>query len=238
MQEFDILSAMESLEEQLGYKFSNKSILENALSHSSYVNEKKLSTDNNEKMEFFGDSILSFVISEHLFERLTLHKEGSLSKIRAAIVCEKSLSTIARKIDLGSSILLGKGELNSGGQKRISILADTIEAVIAAVFLDSGIESAKKVILKLFSESIEDAIDGNVFKDYKTTFQELIQKQEPLKKIEYKIIAEQGPDHNKIFTSALFIGDEKISEGKGKSKKEAQMDAARIALEIVKDETR
>lgn len=221
---------IEKFEEILNYKFKDKSLLVQALSHSSYANEKKKSRVSNERLEFLGDSVLSIVVSQYLFEHLTHIAEGELTKLRASLVCEKSLYLFAKQIHLGDFILLGKGEENTGGRERTSILADAFEAVIAAIFLDGGLESASKHILRFIPEDIQ-RLKKPAFSDFKTILQEIVQKN-PEEKAEYVLAGEEGPDHDKRFVVEVHLNSNVIGEGTGKSKKEAEQMAAKQALEI------
>ena len=226
---------IEKFEEILNYKFKDRSLLVQALSHSSYANEKKKSIVSNERLEFLGDSVLSIVVSQYLFEHLTHIAEGELTKLRASLVCEKSLYLFAKQIDLGKFILLGKGEENTGGRERTSILADAFEAVIAAIFLDGGLEAASKHILRFIPEDIQ-RLKKPVFSDFKTILQEIVQKN-PEEKAEYVLAGEEGPDHDKRFVVEVHLNSNVIGEGIGKSKKEAEQMAAKQALELMGYET-
>ena len=181
---------LEEFQGKIRYYFNDKELLIEALSHSSYANEKRKGRNSNERLEFLGDSVLSIVVSQYLFEHFTHLPEGELTKIRASLVCEKSLYEFAKQIDLGEHILLGKGEENTGGRERVSILADAFEAVIAAVFLDGGLEAARRHILKFIPKDIDDRKPVS-FSDHKTILQEIIQKN-PEEKVEYKLV--DSPD--------------------------------------------
>lgn len=222
---------IESFEREIRYNFKRKGLLIEALSHSSYANEKKKSRKSNERLEFLGDSVLSIVVSQYLFEHFTHLPEGELTKIRASLVCEKSLYEFAKQINLGKHILLGKGEENTGGRQRISILADAFEAVIAAIFLDGGLEAAEKHILRFVPDDI-DSRKSVSFSDHKTILQEVIQKN-PEEKVEYKLVGQSGPDHNKAFKVQVYLNSNVIGTGIGKSKKEAEQMAAKEALELM-----
>lgn len=226
---------IEKFEEILNYKFKDRGLLVQALSHSSYANEKKKSRVSNERLEFLGDSVLSIVVSQYLFEHLTHIAEGELTKLRASLVCEKSLYLFAKQIDLGKFILLGKGEENTGGRERTSILADAFEAVIAAIFLDGGLEAASKHILRFIPEDIQ-RLKKPAFSDFKTILQEIVQKN-PEEKAEYVLAGEEGPDHDKRFVVEVHLNSNVIGEGIGKSKKEAEQMAAKQALELMGYET-
>lgn len=221
----DIITRFENI---IDYKFNNKEYILEALTHSSYSNENK-DFQFNERVEFLGDSVLSIVISEYLFKNETTLPEGELTKLRANIVCEESLSEVSKKIELGTHMLLGKGEEATGGRERVSILADAVEAVIAAIYLDGGIESARKFVLTQMDEIIQDSIKGRIFRDYKTHLQEVIQSQGETNII-YDLVEEIGPDHNKKFVMQVKLNDEVLGTGEGKSKKEAEQSAAKQAL--------
>ncbi len=225
---------MKELQERIGYSFKNEKLLEEALTHSSYTNGKHLKS--NERLEFLGDSVLSIVVSKYLFENLTNMPEGQLTKIRAGVVCENALYPFARKIDLGKYIFLGKGEEMTGGRDRHSILADAFEALIAAIYLDGGIEAARSFILP-FLPPLDKLKDGKfLLGDYKTVLQEIIQ-QNPEEKIAYEIAAESGQAHNKQFTANVLLNGQVIGTGVGKSKKEAEQNAAREAIGLMGYET-
>ena len=211
---------LEDFEKKINYTFKDKNLLFVALSHSSFANEKRKLRHSNERLEFLGDSVLSIVVSQYLFEHFTHLPEGELTKIRASLVCEKSLYEFAKEIDLGEHLFLGKGEENTGGRERTSILADAFEAVIAAVFLDGGLEAAKKHILRFIPKDI-DSRKSVSFSDHKTILQEIIQKN-PEEKVEYKLVGQSGPDHNKAFKVQVCLNSNVIGTGIGKSKKEAE----------------
>ncbi len=219
---------MNGLEKKIGYEFKDKRLLQLALSHSSYANEKAEKA-NNERLEFLGDSVLGFITAEYLYSVLSGRPEGELTKIRANAVCEKSLAVFANEISLGDYILLGKGEMLTGGRERPSILSDAFEAVIAAIYLDGGIEEAKKFVLRFVSKSNTDTV---AVTDYKTLLQEVIQKN-PDEHLTYHLAAEAGPDHNKEFTVEVYLNSNCIGTGKGHSKKKAEQAAAKEALELM-----
>jgi ribonuclease III len=223
-----ILSNISKFEDIIKYKFKNKEYILEALTHSSYSNENK-SYSFNERLEFLGDSVLGIVISDYLFKNEQELPEGELTKLRANIVCEESLSDVAKDINLGSHILLGRGEEATGGRERASILADAFEAVIAAIYLDGGIEYAKLFVLDHMKEIIQDSIKGRIFRDYKTHLQEVIQSKGE-SNIVYNLVEEIGPDHNKRFVMQVKLDDEVLGRGEGKSKKEAEQSAAKQAL--------
>lgn len=218
---------MTDTEKKIGYKFKNRALLENALTHSSYANEKKC--DNNERLEFLGDSVLSVIVSKYLYNRLPQMREGDLSKLRASLVCEQSLDVFARRIGLDKALKLGHGEEISGGRKRPSIVSDAFEAVLAAIYLDSDLYTATEWLFSNIKNDIENAIHGNHVEDYKTKLQEILQKRNNAE-ISYEIINEEGQDHLKTFTASVKMGDRVLGTGKGHSKKEAEQHAAKMAI--------
>jgi len=218
------------LEKILAYTFLNKEFLNQALCHSSYANEQTGDSFNgNERLEFLGDAVLEEVISAFLYSALPKATEGELSKIRAAIVCEKSLALAAKQKDIPKYIKLGKGEELCGGRNRDSIISDCVEAIFGAVFLDGGREAAKKVIESFLKENINLALCGRLSQDAKSELQEQLQKI-GINNIVYNIINETGPAHNRYFEAAVLIGDKEIGRGEGKSKQSAQTQAAIKAL--------
>ena len=220
-------------EEKLGYSFKDKNLLELALTHSSYANENKLKK-NNERFEFLGDSVLGFVTAEYLFTEYKNRPEGEMTKLRAAVVCEKSLFKFAEQIDLGKYILLGRGEDSTGGRNRPSVVSDAFEAVVAAIYLDGGMEAVKPYILRFIKDAVKREAS---FKDNKSLLQEEIQKVKG-NTLTYEEVGEEGPDHDKTFIFKVSLNGEVIGEGKGKSKKEAEQNAAGSALEKIYNETR
>ena len=214
----------------LGYTFKNPALLETALTHSSYANEGNRKLNSNERLEFLGDSVLGFVTAGYLFQHET-GKEGELTRLRASLVCEKALSSYAKKINLGEHLLLGKGEQRGGGAQRASLLADAFEAVIAALYLDGGLQQAEAFILPFIKEELSNQRKPH-FRDYKTQLQEIIQ-QNPEEQLEYELKGESGPDHNKQFLVEVHLNSNVIGSGKGKSKKEAEQQAAREALKLL-----
>lgn len=219
------------LEKILGYEFINIENLETSLRHSSFINEKNLSNlINYERLEFLGDAIFDAIISDYLFFNLKNREEGELTKIRAEIVRESSLAKCGAKLGIGEFIFLSKGEESSGGRERRSILADVMEAIIGAVYVDAGFIKAREFVIRLFSEVIDAAISGSLFSDYKTALQEKLQVNGDIE-ISYQIEKETGPDHEKTFYINLSANGEEIGKGIGKSKKEAEQNAAKNALE-------
>lgn len=228
---------MQEFQNRIGYKFKNEKLLETALTHSSYSREQGEGTAYNERLEFLGDAFFDAVISEEFFKAFPDQEEGFLSRTRASLVCEKSLVKVARNVKLGRLLLLGRGEEKSGGRNRDSILADAMEAVIGAVFLDGGYEAVREMVLRLFDEGISDAKAGKlIVRDYKTALQEVLQAEgTSLDKVKYVDAGDEGPDHDKTFTVRLEIEGEPYAEGKGKSKKQAQQAAAEMALKRRQD---
>ncbi len=214
----------------LGYTFKNPALLETALTHSSYANEGNRKLNSNERLEFLGDSVLGFVTAGYLFQHET-GKEGELTRLRASLVCEKALSSYAKKINLGDYLLLGKGEQRGGGAQRASLLADAFEAVIAALYLDGGFAQAEAFILPFIKEELSNQRKPH-FRDYKTQLQEIVQ-QNPEEQLEYELKGECGPDHNKQFHVEVHLNSNVIGSGRGKSKKEAEQQAAREALKLM-----
>ena len=222
---------LENIEKEIGYTFKNKELLETALTHTSYAYEKHI--ESNEKLEFLGDSILEFLSSRYLFTHYTHLKEGEMTKVRATVVCEKSLYKVAITHHFGDYLLLGKSEKLNGGNKRPAILADSVEAVIAAIYLDGGLEPADIFIIENLKEEIEQASKHVGDKDYKTVLQEKLQEGGDVK-IEYEITKESGPDHDKSFEAQVKFNGKVLAKGNGKSKKGAEMQAAKKALENLK----
>jgi len=219
---------MKDFEQCIHYAFKNKSLLQNALTHSSYANENRdKGMPDNERLEFLGDSILGFVVAEHLYQQHPMRPEGELTRIRADLVCEKSLARIARTIDLGRYILLGNGEEQNGGRNRDSILSDAMESVFAAVYLDGGMDSAKTLITRLLLQEGADDQGNNT--DYKTKFQELVQRKKN-QNIQYHLIGESGPDHDKKFEVEVILNGKVVGIGEGSSKKRAEQSAAHAAI--------
>ena len=217
------------LERRIGYTFQDPALLTEALCHSSYANEKRGALHCNERLEFLGDSVLSIVVSTHLFRKTHL-PEGDLTKIRASLVCEKSLYEWAQKIDLGSYLLLGHGEDQTGGRTRPSILSDAFEAVIAAIYLDGGMDAAATHILHFLPDHFTQ--ETGAFRDYKTVLQEVIQ-QNPEEHVEYVLTGEEGPAHAKIFRVEVRLNSNVIGRGEGRSKKNAEQNAAKEALRLM-----
>lgn len=221
---------METLEKRIDYRFNNRSYLMEALTHSSFANERGNGIKSNERMEFLGDSVLALVSGQFLFETYPDMPEGELTKLRASLVCTESLSGFAKQIHLGDYLFLGKGEVNTNGAERPSILEDAFESLIAAIYLDGGLEKAREFILGF----LKPALDNHKinFKDYKTILQEIIQ-QNPDQHVTYVFAGASGPDHDKIFEAEAHLNSNVIGRGKGKTKKGAEQAAAKEALTLM-----
>jgi len=220
---------MISLEETLNYRFQDKSLLENALRHSSYANESRdPAITSNERLEFLGDSVLGFVTAKYLYQHYPQLPEGSMTKLRAELVCEHALHTVAQELSLGDYIKLGRGEESSGGRTRTSILADAVESVIAAMFLDGGIEVAERFILDRVLSVLDKGLPLRDT-DNKTKLQELVQVKHG-QTLSYQVTGESGPDHRKEFTVSVFLNGQSVGSGTGHTKKEAEQAAAGDAL--------
>ena len=224
-------------QKKIQYTFKNPALLEEALTHSSYANEHKAEGSVcNERLEFIGDSVLGFVCTELLFNKYPTRPEGELSKLRSALVCETALDKYAKSIELGKYLLLGHGEDLAGGRERPSILSDAFEALIAAIYLDGGMDNAKKFVLPFILDAIENDPTTHVLKrDYKTSLQEIAQ-QNPGEIIKYTVVSETGPDHDKEFTVNVYLNSNLLASGSGKNKKEAEQDAAHKALKLMGEE--
>lgn len=218
---------LSSIQDKIGYTFSDEALLITALTHSSYTSEHgKLYSSNNERLEFIGDAYLDAIIGHKIYDILRDAKEGVLSRKRADIVCETSLAEIARELDLGSYLLLGNGEELTGGRDRESMLGDALEALIGAVIIDGGFAEGKRVVLALFEQKIRDAVQGRLDNDYKSKLQEMIQKKYRNNEIVYRIIDESGPAHDKSFTAEICFKGKVLGRGTGKSKAKAEQSAA------------
>lgn len=220
---------LEKLENSIGYTFKNKQLLENALTHTSYAYEKHIAS--NEKLEFLGDSILEFISSKYLYNNFPKLSEGEMTKVRATIVCEESLYKIAKKHNFSDFLFLGKSELACHKEARPAIMADSVEAVIAAIYFDAGLEEAEKFIVENLKEEAAIASKNVGQKDYKTVLQEKLQIHGEVH-IKYEIIKEEGPDHDKKFTARVSCNGKILATGEGRTKKNAEMEAARKALKI------
>lgn len=224
------MNKLREFQEIIGYQFSDESLLKIALTHSSYSNEnKQKKIKYNERLEFLGDSVLSLIVSKYLFENYPKLPEGDLTKARATVVCEHSLWECALSIELGKFLILGKGEEMTGGRTRMSVLADAFEALIAAIYLDGGLDRVREWTLGQLYDTIVSAVNGKMFKDYKTTLQEYVQAKGQ-SKIEYEVTGESGPDHKKMFMVYVYVDGQVFGMGEGNSKKKAEQIAAQNAL--------
>lgn len=223
---------MEKLEEKIGYSFRDPTLLATALTHSSYANERHGAAECYERLEFLGDSILGFVAAERLYRLEPSLPEGRMTRLRAELVCEQSLHRVALELGLGAYMRLGRGEEHSGGRERPSILADMVEALIAAIFLDGGLEQARRFVRERVLPAPEETVSA-ANADYKTQLQELVQ-QKAGQRVNYELLSESGPDHNKRFTFCASVNGEVLGEGSGRTKKEAEQMAARCALDALK----
>jgi ribonuclease-3 len=223
---------LEQLEQKLNIHFKQPELLEMALIHPSYLSEHPEVKEHNQRLEFLGDAVLGAAVAYYLYEKYPESAEGDLTKARAAVVCESCLAALAHELNLGDYICLGRGEASSGGKERASILADTFEAVAAAIFLDQGWEKARGFLWPLIVERIEKTMLG-VSSDFKTLLQEMVQRQGN-ESLSYRLLSETGPDHDKYFTSGVFLDDKMIGSGGGKSKKNSEQEAAKEAVELLK----
>lgn len=220
---------LQKLEESIGYIFKNKELLKKALTHTSYAFERHV--ESNEKLEFLGDSILEFISSKYLFNNYPKLSEGEMTKVRATIVCEESLYKIAKRHNFSDFLFLGKSELASHKEARPAIMADSVEAVIAAIYFDSGLEQAERFIVENLKDETLNASKNVGQKDYKTVLQEKLQAHGEVH-IKYEIIKEEGPDHDKKFTAMVSCNNKTLATGQGRTKKMAEMEAARKALNV------
>lgn len=223
---------LETLCKQLNISLNNLALLDQALTHTSFAHEAKTNPKpgDNERLEFLGDAVLSLSVSSYIYEQFAEMPEGEMTKLRARVVCEQALAKFARTIALGEYLLLGKGEESSGGRNRNSILSDAVEAVIGACYVDNGFAEAKKLALLLAQKEVDEAAFSDAIDDYKTKFQEVVQKEGSFV-ISYKLLAEEGPSHDKLFKMAVLVNGEQIATGEGYSKKEAEQMAAKKALQ-------
>lgn len=221
---------MQELQTKLNYEFKDPSLIRTALTHSSYANEHRCQS--NERLEFLGDSILGMVVAAYLYRLYPDMPEGKMTRLRAELVCEQSLHRVAGKLGFGENLRLGKGEELSGGRERASILADCVEAVIAALYLDGGFETARAFIMEHILSNLEQP-DFAYGSDYKTELQELVQ-QKPNQNLSYVMVAESGPDHKKTFTAEVRLNGAVLGTGEGRTKKEAEQNAACVALRALR----
>ena len=225
-------SDLKEFQNRIGYHFNDEKYLKTALTHSSFANEVKMrKVNDNERLEFLGDAVLELTSSDYIYKNHSEMNEGSMTRLRASIVCEPTLALCARAFGLDEFIMLGKGEEITGGRERPSILADAFEAVIAAIFLDGGFEPVTKYILGFMPEDVQHQKEA-ALSDFKTILQEIVQKN-PEEKVEYVLAGEEGPDHNKSFVVEVYLNSNVIGKGKGRSKKEAEQMAAKEALELM-----
>lgn len=221
------------LKDKIGYTFQNNVLFRKAMTHSSYANEQRARhLQHNERLEFLGDSVLGFVTADYLYNHYPELPEGELTKLRAAVVCEHALCEVAKELGINEEICLGHGEETGGGRQRPSILADATEALLGAIYLDGGIEPARDFVLSFVPRKADEARRDGAFKDYKTTLQEIVQKNRQ-ETLEYRLAGESGPDHAKQFTMELLLNSNVFAAGTGKSKKEAEQMAAREALRLM-----
>lgn len=231
--EFTEVNRMKKLEAALGYRFTQSALLDTALTHSSYANEaKRHDVVCNERMEFLGDTVLGFIVSDYIFRHYPELPEGKLTKVRASLVCEAALHKYAGRVGLGAYLKLGKGEEASGGRDRPSILADAFEAVLAGMYLDGGLEHVKTFLMPFIREELDQIDTEESFHDYKTLLQEIVQKNKE-EILSYELIDQKGPDHNKRFVVGVYLNSNQIATGEGKSKKEAEQNAAKAALALM-----
>ncbi|MEW6424021.1 MAG: ribonuclease III [Bacillota bacterium] len=219
------------LKEKLAFRWHDEGLLRLALTHGSFTYENRLpEIEDNQRLEFLGDAVLELIVSTYLYGTFPKHSEGDLTRLRAALVCEPSLVKVAGALNLGNCLLMGRGEERSGGRERPSILADAVEALLGAIYLDQGLERAAKFILPYLEPVLNDVLAGRLTRDYKTELQEILQQKAP-DPINYVIVSEKGPDHDKTFTAAAVYLGREIGRGVGRSKKEAEQEAARLALQ-------
>lgn len=221
---------LEILSKRLGLTFKNPSKIELAFIHRSFLNENKAYGESNERLEFLGDTILSFLVSKYLYKTYPTFPEGELTNLRSSVVKTSTLAEISKKLDLGSYLYLSKGEEEGGGRNNPSLLADTFEAMLGAIFLDSGLSSVEKILQKLLLHLIPEVIKEKKYRDAKSEFQEITQEETKISPA-YKVISEKGPDHAKEFTIGVYVDQTLWGVGNGKSKQEAEMKAAEAALE-------
>lgn len=232
----ELALACENLQKCLGYVFRNQDLLLEALTHSTFAYEHKADAlISNERLEFLGDAVLDLAVSDAMFQLQEMHDEGFMTKTRALVVCENSLALIARKLNLGSMLLLGKGEAATGGHEKPSNLANAMEAVFGAIYLDAGFEAAKLVILQQLAEPIQDAIAGSIIYDHKSRLLEYVQSLTKPGQIRFTILEEQGPVHERLFTAGVLYNEQLIASGSGGTKKEAEQQAAKSALTLLSE---
>lgn len=225
----------QAFEEKLGYTFTNRDYLLLAFTHSTYAYEHRaFGIESNQRLEFLGDAILDFIAGEELYQRCPSWNEGKLSKTRALVVCEKTLSKVAESLHVGELLFLGKGEDATGGREKVSTLADTMESLFAAIYLDGGFDAAKKVVLRLLSEYIDQAVVGDLIFDYKSKLLEKAQERHDPHQVLFEVVSEQGPVHDRTFVVAVMRDGVELVRAEGRSKKQAEQEASRLALELWK----
>lgn len=220
---------LESLEKKVDYSFKDKGLMNMALTHTSYVKGDGRASEHNERLEFLGDAVLELCVSEYLYNRFSEYNEGDMTRLRAQTVCEGALFDVAKGLDLGSVLLLGRGEDHSGGREKPSILSDAVEALIGALYIDGGMDTARRFIMSFIGAAVQSAVSGGPHKDYKTMLQEYVQKRH-MGQIAYVLTGSSGPDHNKIFAMDVSIAGTVVGSGEGKTKQEAGQQAAKAAL--------
>jgi ribonuclease III len=222
-------ATVHAIEERLGHRFADPRLLTEALTHPSHTNENTAAGESNQRLEFLGDAVVGMVITQYLYESLPEWPEGELTKVRAAVVCEPTLARRSQELGIGAWLRLGRGEAASGGRERHSILADAFEALAGAIYLDAGLEGARRFVLRQLQPEVETARAGQLRADYKTQLQEYLQRRSP-EYPSYKLLSEEGPDHQKRFLVAVLYRDHVLGRGWGRTKKEAEQEAAREAL--------
>lgn len=219
-----------TLEKKLGVAWQDTSLLNQALTHSSFTYESRQNgPDNNQRLEFLGDAVLELIVSDYLYRQYPDRDEGDLTKLRATVVCEPSLARVARDLNLGMCMFMGRGEERSGGRERPSILADAFEALLGAVYLDQGLQKSGELAVRCLEPVLKDVLEGRTDRDYKTELQEIVQ-QRGGEQVQYVILQEDGPDHHKVFTAGVYCRGELAGRGSGRSKKDAEQQAAKEAL--------
>lgn len=224
--------ALEALEAKLGYSFDDRRLLERALTHRSYANEDEQTVGDNQRLEFLGDAVLGLIVANELFHRDREVQEGALSTRQAQMVCEPTLADLARELELGNYLRLGRGEATSGGRDKSSLLADAYEALLAAIYLDGGLQAAENVVISQLGDALNEVHETSAPTDYKSRLQTVIQRDKAVQP-EYRIIDESGPPHDKIFVAEVRVDGRPLGAGRGRSKKEAEQQAAEEALEIL-----
>ncbi|QDG54156.1 ribonuclease III [Persicimonas caeni] len=229
---FDHTEALEELEEKLGYRFEDRTVLERALTHRSFANEVEQNAGDNQRLEFLGDAVLGLIVANELFHRDREVQEGALSTRQAQMVCEPTLADLARELELGRFLRLGRGESTSGGRDKSSLLADAYEALLAAIYLDGGLDAAQEVVIGHLGEALREVHETSAPTDYKSRLQTVVQREKSVQP-HYRIIDESGPPHDKVFVAEVCVDGRPLGAGRGRSKKEAEQHAAEEALETL-----